>query len=387
MNFASDPRVETFRAEVREFLAEHLTPEILARVAESGTSHDWDLHAALAGRGWLAAALPTALGGQGRTPDELAVLLEEMEIAGAPYDGLGVTMLVLAVLAHVGQEYQRRIVMPALLRGDAIVSLGYSEPDAGSDVAAVATFAEPRNGSWVINGQKMFTSLAEESRWSFVLARTSRDVAKHRGLTFFLVPLNGDGVEISPIRTFSGKRTNVVHYTDVVVSDDLRVGEVNGGWQVMLVALAFERGVVGGASHCKPLVEQAMRVASAVGEDGQPRFTDTSISADVARIAIDAEVASLLAARATWIATTGQLPGEAGAMCKLFASETFTRASSALMDMLGVDALMEETKDGGWPTIAHAFKFAPVTTVYGGTSEIQRNLIAERTLRLPRRPR
>ena len=376
-----------FRAEIREFLSEELTPEILARVSESGTSHDWNLHAALASRGWLAAALPKHFGGQGRSPEELAVLLEEMEIAGAPYDGLGVTMSVLAVLARAGQEYHHRTVIPALLRGEAIVSLGYSEPDAGSDVAAVATFAEPRDGLWVINGQKMFTSLAEESRWSFVLARTSRDLAKHRGLTFFLVPLDEDGVEVTPIRTFSGKRTNVVYYNDVVVSDDLRVGEVNGGWQVMLVALAFERGVVGGASYCRPLVNQAIQLASSVGENGQPKFTDPSISAEVARIAIDAEVASLLAARATWIATSGQLPGEAGAMCKLFATETFTRASSALMDMLGVDGLMEEASDGGWPRILHAFRFAPVTTVYGGTSEIQRNLIAERTLGLPRRPR
>jgi alkylation response protein AidB-like acyl-CoA dehydrogenase len=369
MDFHEDATTRAFRDEVRAVIATHLTPEVHDRVHRTGTHHDWDLHRALAARGWVAAALPAELGGQGRSADELAGLFRELELSGAPYDGMANTMMVSFVLGHVGNERQRVEVLAPMLRGEAIPALGYSEPESGSDVAAAATTAVRDGDDWVITGQKMFTSLAEEATWALVLTRTNPDVPKHRGLTFFLVPLGDPAVEVQPMRTLSGKRTNVTFYDGVRVHDDWRVGEVDGGWQVMLVALAFERGVAGGVSDVTALYDAARPVLGDV--------EDPSVQARLARVAIDKEVADLLGARAAWAATSG-IPKQEGAEAKLFGTEAYWRASAALLDALGPEGL----RAGG--TLEHAYRNAPILTTAGGTSEIQKNLIAERTLGLPR---
>ena len=143
--------------------------------------HDWELHRAMADKGWIAQALPEALGGGGRGPEELALLFRELELAGAPYDGLSICTMLASVIAHVGNDMQRREVLPKLLAGEALIALGYTEPDSGSDVAAARTRAVRDGDGWRIDGQKIFTSLAEESEWVFLLTRTDPDVPKHAG--------------------------------------------------------------------------------------------------------------------------------------------------------------------------------------------------------------
>jgi len=372
MDFRDDPSTKAFRDEVRAVIAAHLTPEVHDRVTRTGTHHDWALHRALAARGWVAAALPEELGGQGRSADELAALFRELELSGSPYDGMANTMMIAFILGHVGTPWQKEHVLAPLLAGEAIPCLGYSEPESGSDVAAAATSAVRDGDGWVITGQKMFTSLAEEATWAFLLTRTNADVPKHRGLTFFLVRLDDPNIEIQPVRTLSGKRTNITFYDGVRVGDEWRVGEVDGGWQVMLVALAFERGVAGGVSDITALYDAAVEELAA--------STDPSVRARLARVAIDKEVADLLGMRAAWAATSG-IPQQEGAEAKLFGTEAYGRAAAALLDALGPEGL----RIGG--VLKHAYRYAPILTTAGGTSEIQKNLIAERTLGLPRAPR
>ncbi len=239
---------------------------------------------------------------------------------------------------------------------------------------------------WRIDGQKIFTSLAEESEWVFLLTRTDPDVPKHRGLTFFLVPTSAPGFELQPIRTLSGKRTNTTFYDGVFVDDEWRVGEVNGGWQVMLVALSFERGVVGGVRDAARLLTVAEQyLPTATRDDGTPRLDDADLRRELVRLAIDSEVADLLSSRAVWVAATGQLPGVEGAATKLFASEAFNRAAARLLDATGPAGLVQSHDVGDLSVFfEYCYRFAPVTTIYGGTSEIQRNLIAQRGLGLPR---
>src|SRR5258706_3598366 len=236
MDFRFDEAAEKFRAEVRAFLDEHLTDEVVERAHDTGTIHDWGLHAALAERGWLDRS--------GLDAGQAAVLSEELARAGAPADGWGTAELVAHTLQLVGTEQQKADVVPRVFAGEILVCLGYSEPDAGSDVASVATRAvrDPDDpGSWVVDGQKMFTTMAHESAYVFLLTRTNTSVPKHRGLTLFLVPMDTPGIEVRAIHTLGGERTNVTFYTDVRVPDSCRVGEVDGAWEVMKVALAFER--------------------------------------------------------------------------------------------------------------------------------------------------
>jgi len=379
VDFTPNPETVAFREQVRAVLAEHIDAEVRARVAATGTNHDWGVHRALAERGWLAATLPEALGGQGRDPEQLAGFFRELELVDAPYDGTSLAMMLAYILGHVGSEFQKAEILPALLSGEAIPCLGYSEPESGSDVAAAQTRAVRDGDDWVISGQKMFTSLAEQARWAFMLTRTNTDVPKHRGLTFFLVPLDSPGVEVREVRTLSGKRTNITFYDDVRVPDRMRVGDVDGGWNVMVVALSFERGIAGGVADVRALYDAALVCARE-----RELIDEPSVRERLARVAIDTEVCELLGERAAWVAVNG-VPQQEGAEIKLFATEAYWRASSSFVDMLGPEGLpSDHASHSPAAIVEYSYRVAPIFTTAGGTSEIQKNLIAERTLGLPR---
>ena len=213
MDFRLGERSDAFRDEVRAFLGEHFSPEMVERAHDTGTSHNWEFHRALGAQGWIAASWPEEYGGQGRDPMEMTALRDELRLAGVPTDGLGQTIMIARTLRAVGTEEQKQQFIPPALAGEIIFALGYTEPDSGSDVAAAKTRAVRDGDEWVIDGQKMFTTLAHEATYVFLLTRTNPDVPKHQGLTMFLVPLDSPGVEIHPVHTMGGERTNATFYT------------------------------------------------------------------------------------------------------------------------------------------------------------------------------
>jgi alkylation response protein AidB-like acyl-CoA dehydrogenase len=386
VDFRLGERSDAFRAEVREFLGEVLTDEVRAQMHRTGVRHNWDFHRALVERGWVAPGWPVELGGQGRDPMEMMALAEELQRAGAPTYGIGTTLMVANIIRHVGTEEQKRRFLPPALRGEIIIALGLSEPQSGSDVAAAQTRAVRDGEGWVVNGQKMFTTNAQVADYAFMLTRTNPDVPKHKGLTTFLVPLRQPGVEIRPVFTLSGERTNLTFYTDVRLDDSMRIGEVDGGWEVMTVSLTFERSGAQGGESIR-LLEAMEQWAMTTSEDGgRLRAQDPAVRSRLGRAAAENEVSTLLARRCVWLQDSGRLPGVEGSMAKLFASEAITRQAADFTDMLGPDGIRSE----GDPTAVEggaaefAYRFALGTTTYGGTSEIQRNVIAQRGLGLPR---
>jgi alkylation response protein AidB-like acyl-CoA dehydrogenase len=384
MDFGLGERSDAFRAEVREFLDRALTDEVRDQIHRTGVHHNWDFHRAVVDQGWLAPGWPVEDGGQGRDPMEMIALSEEFQKAAAPTYGVGTTLMVANVVRHLGtDEQKRRFVAPAL-RGEIIMVLGFTEPECGSDVAAVQTRAVRDGDEWVINGSKMFTTNAQEADYAFMLTRTNPDVAKHKGLTTFLVPLRQEGVEIRPVYTLSGERTNLTFYNDLRVDDSLRIGEVDGGWDVMTLILTFERtGAQGGWSAA---LLEAMERWARTTDDAPAPAEDAGVRARLGRAAAEVEVSRLLARRCAWMQAAGLLPGVEGSMAKLFASEAITRQAGDFVDLLGPDGIRSQ----GEPTAPakgaadYAFRFALGTTTYGGTSEVQRNVIAQRGLGLPR---
>ena len=219
-----------------------------------------------------------------------------------------------------------------------------------------------------------------------MLTRTNPDVPKHKGLTTFLVPMRQPGVEIRPVFTLSGERTNLTFYSDVRLDDSLRIGEIDGGWDVMTVSLTFERAGAQGGESIR-LLEAMERWATATpGQGGAARAQEASVRSRLGRAAAENEVSTLLARRCAWMQKAGQLPGVEGSMAKLFASEALTRQSEDFVDLLGPDGIRSQgdatAVEGG--AADYAFRFALGTTTYGGTSEVQRNVIAQRGLGLPR---
>ena len=384
MDFSLSPGAVEFRAEVKAFIADHLTTEVVDQMHATGTFNDKTFNAALADAGLLAGAVP---GYGDRDPIELYILFNELEKAGAPYDGLAVTMLVAGVVNAVGTDFHRSRVLGKLLTGRFNCCLGYSEPDHGSDVASITTKAVRDGDEWVITGQKMWTTMAHVSDWVILLTRTNPDVPRHKGLTMFLVPMDTPGIEVQPVPTMATERTNATFYDDVRVGDEWRLGEVDGGWAVMGVALAFERGVMGGTNPAVPLLRHVRDWAGgAASPDGGTMLQDPLLRERLARTAIANQVSQLLTLRAAWIAATGGLPGLEGSMAKLYATGRYQQAVGWFQEMAGAEGLLGFDADGaaadGW--IDYDARHAPVTTIYGGTTEINRNNVAERHLGLPR---
>ncbi|GAB3760852.1 alkylation response protein AidB-like acyl-CoA dehydrogenase [Nocardioides ginsengisegetis] len=377
IDFDLGPEAEAFRAEVAAFLDEHLTLEIQHRVRQSGSYHDWDLHRALGEKGWIAASWPAEYGGQDRDPLELMAMREEMKKVHAPVNGLGTTLLVARAVREFGCEELRNDIVPRAIAGEILLCLGYSEPQGGSDVASARTRAVRDGEDWVINGQKVFTTLAETADYVFLLTRTNTEVAKHQGLTMFLVPLDAAGVQVDEIRTLSGERTNQTFYADVRIPDTNRVGEVDGGWQVLMAALAYERSGVGEDPRTY------RRLVEAVTANGT--LDDPVVREPLARLAIDTEVSKLLGRRSCWVETSGRIPTMEGSMHKLFHAESRIRSSTILLDLLGTEGLREEIDPlaPGGGELVQEFRHAVILSIYGGASEVQRRILAERHLGLP----
>jgi alkylation response protein AidB-like acyl-CoA dehydrogenase len=386
-DFRLDPAVQSFRDEVRAFLAEHVTDQVIEDAHRSGTIHDWGLHRKMADAGWISAGWPSEFGGQGRSPLEMNSLSEEMYFSGAPVDGLGVASLVAHTLLIDGTDWQKQTIIPEILSGKAMCCLGYSEPDAGSDVASVTTKAVRDGDEWTINGQKMFTTLAHEAHYVFLLARTNTEVAKHKGLTMFVVPMDQAGISFTPVHTMGGERTNITYYDDVKVDDRYRVGEVDGGWKVMMTALVFERNSAWYGELVR-LLDHGLGWARATPSPSGGRMIDDPLVQErLARIAIGNEVSNLHGWRAAWMAAEGTLPGVEGTMAKLFTTEHYQYAANELIDSLGAEGLRRHGDastgvDDGW--IEAIYRHCQVTTIYGGTSEVLRGILAERGLGLPR---
>jgi alkylation response protein AidB-like acyl-CoA dehydrogenase len=386
MDFRLGSKSDAFRAEVRAFLDEHLDDEVIERAHRTGTMHDPEFHRSIGRQGWLAATWPAEYGGQNRDPYEMTAMRDELRLASAPTDGMGLTVIVCQTIRRVATDEQKADFLPRALAGEIIMSLGYSEPDSGSDVASIKTRAVRDGDEWVINGQKMFTTLAHVANYVFLLTRTNPDVPRHKGLTMFLVPLDTPGIEIQPVHTVGGERTNATFYNDVRISDHYRIGEVDGGWDVMTVALTFERGGFG-LSEADRVWAQVVEWATTTRRpDGTRVIDDPLVRERLAVMRTNNEVAKLLAYRTSFVAVSGKLPGVEGSMHKLFYAESMAADAAELVDMLGAEGVLQRGEDDapvdGW--VEHLFRHSAVTTIYGGTSEIQRSIIAERGLGLPR---
>jgi alkylation response protein AidB-like acyl-CoA dehydrogenase len=385
MDFEPDQPDPSFLRQLAAFLDEYDTEALVQRCRSTGTLHDWEFHRELARRGWFGGGWPVRYGGRGeRGAAELRVLTEELERRGLPADGLGMTMLVARVLLQTGSEALKQTVLPRAIAGESLICLGYTESHGGSDVASARTTAVPDGNRWVINGHKMFTTLAHEADYVFLLTRTAPDGPKHRSLTLFLVPMGTPGIEVQPVWTIGDVRTNATYFSDVVVDDSARVGDVNGGWSVLGLALQMER--TGQAPDDRLLTGAIEAARTARNPAGRPLLGDPTVRERLVRILIDREVAGLLRQRARWIEQQGSASLVEGSMYKLFSAETQVRAANDLLDLFGSEALLERSEpqavSGG--ELAHEFRHSIVVPIYGGSSEVQRRIIAERGLGLPR---
>ena len=384
MDFAQDAATVAFREEVRRFVDEHLPPELEEELYRTGDAHHQGFGLAMGERGWIVPQWDHG-GRETLSPAEAHVLTEELVRVHAPTYAVETAGMVAKVIAAVGPEAMRNEIVPKVLTGEVTIALGMSEPEAGSDVAAVRTRARAVDGGWVIDGQKMFTTNGHLTDHVFVIARTDPDSERHRGLTTFLVPLDREGIEVQAVYTVSGERTNITFYEDVFVEDEWRISEPGDGWRSLMLALQDEHSAAFSA-HLGRQLEEAERWAGRPDHDGRAPIEREDVRRRLTRAATDLEVARLLEMRTIWMESQGEVPVAEGPMSKLFGTEAIVRHAEELSAMVGPDALRSRGEpsavEGG--RIEHALRFSLGTTIYAGSSEIQRNIIAQRRCGLPR---
>ena len=386
MHFQLDADTAAFRAGVRDHLREVMTPEFEERIYRSGVAHDEGFAKGLVDEGFFAPSWPTEFGGQNRDTWDEQVLREELMRVDAPMYLSETTRMVASIIRHIGTPAMQDRILDGAMKGDITIALGFTEPECGSDVAAATTKAVRAGDDWIINGSKMFTTNGHIADYVFLLARTNPDKPKHQGLTMFLVPLDSHGFEAQAVWTLSGERTNITFYSDVRIGDEWRIGDVDAGWQVLGLSLQDEHAS-GWGPHLDRLLHHAEQWAKTDDAgDGSPRITDPDVRQRLARVAMENEVALLLLRRCVWMSQQGQIPVAEGPMSKLFSTEALERASQDIVEMVGPDAMRSyfEPSAPQQGRFEHLMRFSLGTTIYAGTSEVQRTIIAQRGLGLPR---
>jgi len=350
---------------------------------------EWQLgwHRKLHAGGWVGLHWPREYGGRGATLMEQVVFSEEIARRRLPAGAnlLGI-LLVGPTLMQWGTEAQKRRFLPKILSAEEIWCQGYSEPDAGSDLASLTTRAVPEGDVFVVNGQKVWTSGAHRSHWMILLARTDPQAPKHRGISYFLVDMRSPGITVRPLVQMTGSAGfNEVFFEDVRVPRENLVGELHRGWDVAMTTLMFERAGLGTDLRFEGVLEALVAAARAVRRGGRPAIDDPAVRDQIAQFAIEATALRLGGYRQLTKRLRGQPPGPEGSIAKLVASELNLRIAQWAVSLLGAQAQIETNEAGEAPGHWLARELmARAHTIAGGTSEIQRNILAERVLGLPR---
>jgi alkylation response protein AidB-like acyl-CoA dehydrogenase len=391
MDFRWSAEDEAFREEVRSWLKEHLVGEYAALGSGGGPADEtgWDVRLEwekqLGEAGWIGLGWPKAYGGKEASITQQLIFNEEYAKANAParvsFFGEG---LLGPTLIAFGSEEQKQRFLPGILRCEELWCQGFSEPDAGSDLANVKTRAILDGDEWVVNGQKVWTTLAHHSDWIFAVCRTDPEAPKHKGLSFILLPMDQPGIEVKPLKQLTGSAEfNEVFFTDARTSADLVVGNINEGWKVAMGTLGFERGTAFLAQqlHFQHECEQVVEYAKKHGLSGDPivrqKLADAWIGVQIMKYNGFRSITKMLA--------TGSPPPEAS-ISKLYWSHWHRHLGELEMELMGPWSEVLAGPNYELEEFEASFLLSRAETIYTGSTEIQKNIIGERVLGLPREP-
>jgi len=392
LDFAFTAEQERFRKEVSTFLDRELPPDWVGYLGGTTGDHvvessrGWKVFKDIAGKlgekGWLSLCWPREYGGQARSYVDYLIFAEEIARRGSPgYNPIAVKMLAPTLVDYGTEEQKERYLRP-IARGEEFWCEGFSEPEAGSDLGSLQTRAVKDGNHFIINGQKTWGTFAGYSDRCFMLARSDPDTRGYKGLSFFLVDLNAPGVTVSPIKNLAGEPSfSEIFLADVRVPRENLVGQENQGWRVAQALLAHERTSIEFVAMVQGMTAQIISYLKA-----NPRLVTASAGEFLARLAIEAEIGRLLNYRVAWQHDQGLATDLSASAAKLYSTELFKRAAGAAMRLIGAYGQLDKVEAiaplSGW--IEHMYLVSFGATIAAGTSEIQKNIIALRGLRLPR---
>ncbi len=391
MDFEFTPEQLEFVKEVEEFLDDNADPEVFDVTRENMAQIvDTPLRRAFMAKvgeqGWLGITWPEEYGGKNGDGIYEYLLNEALAARGGPQIGKGVGIIGKTIISH-GSDTLKAEFLPKILRNEVEFAVGYSEPNAGSDAASMQLKATRDDGGWRLNGQKTWTTSAHFADWYWVGARTDPEAPKHHGITLFLVPMDHPGITVKAIWTMGDERTNEVYLDDVFVPDDHVVGELNKGFQYISEALDLERFTLFTFSPIAQRLDLLTQYVRTATRDGEPMKDDAVVRSRIAQLHTQAEVARVLGLRFVAASTAGGAPPTAEASeYKLFTTEYSRRLADASMDLAGSGGQLrvrtEEAPMAG--RSESTYRYTVIDTIGGGSSEIQKNIIARRKLGLPK---
>lgn len=393
MDFNLNADEQKFVDEVRAFLdsearhpdaAEFMAPDRDAHSQLADSPERRAFNKRMAEKGYLGMSWPKDVGGQDIPGIYEYLLNEELALRGAPLIGKGVGCVGKTIIRHGSEEMKQRF-LPLILDAEIEFALGYSEPSSGSDLASLKLKAVREGDEWVLNGQKVFSTSAHFAQWYWVAARTDPDAPKHKGISVFLVPMDHPGITVHEIKTLGDHRTNQVFLEDVRVPASALVGELNKGWTYVCEALDFERFTFYTVNPLLRKLERAIETIRTTRREGRALSEDPTVRRDLARIATEVETAKMLQRRVVAGASKGRVPAVEAAMYKVFSTRLSQQITDFMLDLLGPVGILrhgdENAVDGGvWE---HFYQTTPLDTIGGGSSEVQKNIIARRGLGLP----
>jgi len=394
MNFDFTKNEKKFIDEVKDFIsAEKKKPnahDVFApnREADAQTKIDSparrEFMKTLSSKGYLGMSWPKEYGGQEKPGIYDYILNEELCRVGAPSPGKGVGSIGQTIIHH-GSEQIKKEFLPQILAGEIDFALGYSEPGAGSDLASLQLKAEKKDGGWLINGQKIWTSSAHVADWYWLAARTDTEAPKHQGISVFLVKMDNPGIEVHPIETVGEHATNSVFLTDVFIPDDYVIGEINKGWVYICEALNYERFTFYTIAPLEQKFKELTELINTLSRDGVPLNEIPEIRKKIIYLYADVQKARVLQRKVLSVAIQDEVPQSEAAVFKLFSTKLHQKLANEAMDILGREGLFRKEYEsshanGKWEW---SYRSTLVDTIGAGTTEIQKNTIAKKSLKLP----
>ena len=391
MHLEYTPEQESLRTELRAYFAQLMTPEVRAktRALEGGTAYK-DVIRQMGKDGWLGIGWPREYGGQGKTAIEQQIFVEEARRAGAPLPFVTLSTVGPALMSHGSEEHKAKF-LPGILAGELHFAIGYSEPEAGTDLASLKTEAVRDGDHYVVNGTKIWTSGAGDSDYVWLACRTDPDAPKHKGITILIVPTDDPGFSCSPIGVLSGGETFMSYYSDVRVPVENVVGVENGGWTLITTQLNHERiGLSAFSSYGVYLLERTIDWArQTTGADGKPVADQDWVQSNLAEAWALGEAMRLLNARMGWELEEGRLsPADASAV-KIYGTECLIEIYRLLVEVVGPAATLQgdTTAEELAAQLEVEYRGCTINTFGGGVNEVQREIVAMLGLGLPRAAR
>jgi alkylation response protein AidB-like acyl-CoA dehydrogenase len=391
MHVDHTPAQKALRAELRRYFAKLIPPEVRSRIRSlEGGPLQRRLIRQMGSDGWLGVGWPKEWGGQGRTAIEQQIWFEEARRAGAPLPFVTLNTVGPALIAR-GSETQKRRFLPGILKGEIQFAIGYTEPGAGTDLAALETRAAREGDVFVVNGTKIFTSGADEADFIWLACRTDPSADKHRGISLLIVDTKLPGFSATPIHTLGGGHTTMTYYDDVRVPAEMLVGELHGGWKLITLQLNHERiGLAGfGAAAAQRFDEVLAWARETQDESGAPVVRQPWVQSALAEAWARLEAQKVWNWRIAWELEQGRLEPASASAAKVYSSETLIEVYRLLLDVVGEAGVLQAGSAGAVlrGLLEIDWRGCQINTFGGGVNEIQREIVAMLGLGLPRAPR